>query len=125
MWEAPYEARDLRGVEDLRRLGRTLFGDSDPIQVFFSGPTQELNKVGEEYVLRLPLPHVEVNKVNMTKRGDQLFIEIGNFRRELVLPLTLADREATRATFKNGVLEVRFGPPAPQQATQAQAAPRA
>lgn len=114
MWEAPYEARDLRGIDDLRRLGETLFGEADPTQIFFNGPTQELTKVGEEYLLRLPLPHVELDKVNMTKRGDQLFIEIGNFRRELILPLTLADREATRAVFKHGVLEVRFGPPSPQ-----------
>lgn len=114
IWEAPYEARDLRGIDDLRRLGETLFGADDPTQIFFNGPTQELTKVGEEYMLRLPLPHVELDKVNMTKRGDQLFVEIGNFRRELILPLTLADREATRAVFKNGVLEVRFGPPVPQ-----------
>lgn len=111
IWEAPYEARDLRGVEDLSRLGCTLFGAADPTQIFFRGATQELTKSGDEYVLRLPLPHVELNKVNMTKRGDQLFVEIGNFRRELILPLTLADREATRAVFKNGTLEVRFGPP--------------
>jgi arsenite/tail-anchored protein-transporting ATPase len=114
IWEAPYEARDLRGVDDLRRLGETLFGANDPTQIFFHGPTQELSKVGEEYLLKLPLPHVELNKVNMTKRGDQLFIEIGNFRRELILPLTLADREATHAVFKRGVLEVRFGPANPQ-----------
>lgn len=114
IWEAPYEARDLRGIDDLRRLGETLFGADDPTQIFFNGPTQELTKVGEEYMLRLPLPHVELDKVNMTKRGDQLFVEIGNFRRELILPLTLADREATRAVFKHGVLEVRFGPPVPQ-----------
>ncbi|HEX6291798.1 MAG TPA: TRC40/GET3/ArsA family transport-energizing ATPase [Herpetosiphonaceae bacterium] len=125
IWEAPYEARDLRGIDDLRRLGRTLFGDSDPTQVFFKGATQELTKVGDEYLLKLPLPHVELDKVNMTKRGDQLFIEIGNFRRELILPLTLADREATRAVFKNGVLEVRFGPPVAPQPNAAQAAPSA
>ncbi|MDP9312949.1 MAG: TRC40/GET3/ArsA family transport-energizing ATPase [Chloroflexota bacterium] len=117
IWEAPFEARDLRGVEDLSRLGRTLFGAADPTHVFFRGATQELSKVGDEYVLRLPLPHVELNKVNMTKRGDQLFVEIGNFRRELILPLTLADREATRAVFKNGTLEVRFGPPPVRQMT--------
>lgn len=121
IWEAPYEARDLRGIDDLRRLGETLFGAEDPTNIFFNGPTQELTKVGEEYMLRLPLPHVELDKVNMTKRGDQLFIEIGNFRRELILPLTLADREATRAVFKHGVLEVRFGPPVPKP--QPQAAP--
>jgi arsenite/tail-anchored protein-transporting ATPase len=113
IWEAPYEPRDLRGVDDLSQLGRTLFGDRDPTDVFFRGSTQELTKEGDEYRLRLPLPHVELEKVNMVKRGDQLFVEIGNFRRELILPLVLADREATRAVFRNGVLEVRFGPPQP------------
>ncbi|WP_026369102.1 ArsA family ATPase [Kallotenue papyrolyticum] len=113
IWEAPYEARDLRGLDDLRALGRAIFGAEDPTRVFFRGTTQELVKEGEEYRLRLPLPHVELDKVTMLKRGDQLFVEIGSFRRELILPLVLADREATRAVFRNGVLEVRFGPPPP------------
>lgn len=47
----------------------------------------------------------------MTKRGDELFIEIGNFRRDMLLPTTLAERPARRAYFRNGVLEVFFGPP--------------
>jgi len=112
IWEAPYEPRDLAGLPDLSRLGRALFGDDDPARVYFRGSTQELKKEGDGYILTLPLPHVEKDKVKMTKRGDQLFIEIGNFRRELILPLMLADREATSAVFRlNGVLEVRFGPP--------------
>ena len=109
IWEAPYEPRDLRGAADLLRLGRTLFGDEDPTKVFFSGKTQEIERAGDEYILRLPLPHVELDKVNMVKRGDQLFVEIGTFRREMILPTTLAEREATRAVFRNGTLEVRFG----------------
>lgn len=109
IWEAPYEPRDLRGLADLRKLGQTIFGESDPTKIFFTGKTQEITRVGDEYVLRLPLPHVELEKVNMVKRGDQLFVEIGTFRREMILPLTLAEREATRAVFRNGMLEVRFG----------------
>ena len=115
IWEAPYEARDLRGIADLRRLGQAIFGDADPTQVFFTGKTQEITRVGEEYILRLPLPHVELEKVNMIKRGDQLFVEIGNFRREMILPLTLAERDATRAVFRNGTLEVRFSAPVPSE----------
>nr|MBA3471515.1 ArsA family ATPase [Herpetosiphonaceae bacterium] len=72
-----------------------------------------INKIGEQYELRLPLPHVEVNKVNMTKRGDQLFIEIGNFRREMILPSLLADRPAVKAMFRNGELVVQFGAATP------------
>lgn len=108
IWEAPYEPRDLRGIADLVRLGKRLFGDDDPTKVFFTGKTQEITRAGDEYVLRLPLPHVELDKVNMVKRGDQLFVEIGTFRRELILPATLADRNADRAIFRNGTLEVHF-----------------
>jgi len=111
IWECPYYARDLAGLEDLARVGHDIFGETDPVQVQFRGKTQEIVRDGDEYVMRLPLPHVEIGKVSMTKRGDELFIEIGNFRRDMILPLTLAERPATRAVFRNGVLEVRFGTP--------------
>ncbi|MGB9634681.1 MAG: ArsA family ATPase, partial [Chloroflexaceae bacterium] len=111
IWECPYYARDLSGLEDLARVGHDIFGEIDPVQVQFRGKTQEIVRDGDEYVMRLPLPHVEIGKVSMTKRGDELFIEIGNFRRDMILPLTLAERPATRAVFRGGVLEVRFGTP--------------
>ncbi|MBA3471280.1 MAG: TRC40/GET3/ArsA family transport-energizing ATPase, partial [Herpetosiphonaceae bacterium] len=79
IWEAPMYAREIKGLEDLGDVGASLFGERSPLEVFFEGKTMDINKIGEQYELRLPLPHVEVNKVNMTKRGDQLFIEIGNF----------------------------------------------
>ncbi len=112
IWEAPYAPRDLRGTADLAELGRTLFGAADPTAVFFRGATQTITKQGTGYVLSLPLPHVELDKVHMVKRGDQLFVEIGNFRREMILPTVLSDREAVRAVFRGGELVVEFGPPA-------------
>ena len=71
---------------------------------------REILEEGEDYVLQLPLPHVELNKVKMTKRGDELFISIGNFKRELLLPNVLAQRSAGNAIFNNGMLQVRFPP---------------
>jgi arsenite-transporting ATPase len=111
IWESPHYARDLAGVKDLSEVGLALFKDTDPVKVQFRGKTQEIVREGEEFVLRLPLPHVEIGKVAMTKRGDELFIEIGNFRRDMILPMSLAERPARRAVFRNGMLEVRFGPP--------------
>jgi arsenite-transporting ATPase len=113
IWEGPHYARDLRGLADLSLVGNALFKDTDPTKVQFRGATQEIARDGDEYVMRLPLPHVEIGKVSMTKRGDELFIEIGNFRRDMILPMTLAERPARKAVFRNGVLEVRFGPPEP------------
>jgi arsenite/tail-anchored protein-transporting ATPase len=118
IWEAHHHPRDVKGLSDLSTIGRELFGEADPTKVFFKGSTQEIVKEGDEYLMRLPLPHVEIGKVSMTKRGDELFIAIGNFKRDMILPLTLAERPAKRAVFRNGVLEVRFGAPdAPQPAT--------
>jgi arsenite-transporting ATPase len=111
IWEGPHYARDLAGIKDLSMVGAKLFGDIDPIKVQFTGKTQEIIRDGAEYVMKLPLPHVEIGKVQMVKRGDELFIEIGNFRRDMILPTTLAERPATKAVFRNGILEVRFGEP--------------
>ncbi len=113
IWESPHYARDLSGLKDLADVGNALFKEVDPVKVQFQGSTQEIVREGDEYVMRLPLPHVEIGKVTMTKRGDELFIEIGNFRRDMILPTTLAERPARRAVFRKGVLEVRFGPPEP------------
>ncbi|NNJ09597.1 ArsA family ATPase [Chloroflexales bacterium ZM16-3] len=111
IWEGPHYARDLAGIKDLSMVGNRLFGDIDPVKVQFTGKMQEIVRDGAEYVMKLPLPHVEIGKVQMVKRGDELFIEIGNFRRDMILPTTLAERPATKAIFRDGVLEVRFGEP--------------
>ncbi|MCS6841711.1 MAG: TRC40/GET3/ArsA family transport-energizing ATPase [Roseiflexus sp.] len=111
IWEAPHYPHDIRGIKDLSQVGHDLFKDEDPTKVFFRGTTQEIVRDGDEYVMRLPLPHVEIGKVSITKRGDELFIAIGNFKRDMILPLTLAERPAKRAVFREGVLEVRFGAP--------------
>ena len=52
------------------------------------------------------------DKVKLTKRGDELFVSIGNFKRELLLPSVLAHRPAGGAVFSDGVLRVRFPAPA-------------
>src|SRR5262249_3077791 len=69
IWQAPHYPRDIKGLADLAEIGRALFGDDDPTRIFFKGMTQEIVKDGDEYLMRLPLPHVEIGKVSMTKRG--------------------------------------------------------
>ncbi|GAC1424631.1 MAG: ArsA family ATPase [Ktedonobacteraceae bacterium] len=111
IWESPYYSREVLGIEELGKLGETIFGEKDPTQVFYRGAVQEVIRQGDTYVLRLPLPHVEMNKVVMTKRGDEMIIEIGNFKRDITLPSILANQEATVAKFVNKALEIHFNVP--------------
>ena len=80
-------------------------------QVFYRGQIQEIKRQGDVYVLRLPLPHVEMDKVLMTRKGDEMIIEIGNFKRDITLPSVLADQEATVARFVDKSLEIYFKAP--------------
>lgn len=105
--------REMVGLEALHELGTSLFADRDPGEVMFVGQTQQIVEDGEDFLLKLPLPNVELEKVSLKKRGDELFVSIGNFKRELLLPTVLAQRSASGAVFQGGVLVVRFPPPLP------------
>jgi arsenite/tail-anchored protein-transporting ATPase len=111
VWEGPYYSREILGIPQLGELAQTIFGEQDPTQIFYRGPVQEVTRQGDMYVLRLPLPHVEMNKVFMTKHGDEMSIEIGNFKRDITLPSILATQEATLAKFVNKALEIYFNAP--------------
>ncbi len=106
--EVPMQAGEVVGVESLSALAASVFAYRSPLDIYYRGTLQEIVKIKDGYVLRLPLPHVELDKVIMTKKGDDLIVEIGNFKRDMVLPHTLANRHAQNATFKDGVLQVQF-----------------
>jgi arsenite-transporting ATPase len=111
IFRSPWFDREMVGVANLRDLATALFAERDPGEIFFTGQVQTIAEEGEDFVLQLPLPNVELNKVRLTKRGDELFVVIGNFKRELLLPTVLAQRDASGATFVNGMLKIRFPPP--------------
>lgn len=108
IFRSQWGSMEMVGLEPLRQLAMDLFADQDPGQVFFVGQAQEIEEDGDDYILKMPLPHVELEKVRLTKRGDELFITIGNFKRELLLPAVLAQRSAGSAVFSGGNLRIRF-----------------
>lgn len=114
LWRAPYYPHEVVGLEALSQLARDCFGEHDPGDVFYEGVLQEVVE-GEDdlYLLRLPLPFVEGEKVKLRKRGDEMFITIGNFKREMILPNVLAKRRAGNGRLKDGILEIEFLPQEP------------
>ena len=111
IWEVPYYSHEILGLTHLRELADAIFGTQDPTEVFYRGPIQEIAREGDAYILRLPLPHIEMSKVLMSKKGDEMIIEIGNFKREITLPSVLANQDATVARFVDKALEIHFSTP--------------
>ena len=103
-----WRSEEVVGLTPLRSLADELYGQCDPGDVMFVGQAQEIEEQGDDFVLKLPLPHIELDKIRLTKRGDELFITIGNFKREYLLPAVLAQRDASGAVFTGGILQIRF-----------------
>jgi len=99
------------GIYHLGKLARVIVGEQDRAECFFRGKCQEVTREGDVYVLRLPLPHVEMDKVRMTEKSNEMIVEIGNFKRDITLPSVLANQEATVARFVNKALEIHFTAP--------------
>jgi arsenite-transporting ATPase len=108
VWEVPFFRTEVVGLSMLERMGKSLFADRDPTKVFFSGPVQEVHRHGKEYLLRLKLPFLRKEEVDLFQRGEELVVSIGNFRREIVLPRALLGLTVIGAKVEEGALVVRF-----------------
>jgi arsenite/tail-anchored protein-transporting ATPase len=109
LFEVPWYSDEVIGLSALKQMADGLWKELDPSQLFWNGPTQKIEERSGAYVLCLPLPHVDMDQVEITKRGDELFLAIGNFKREFSLPNVLAIRQATKANLTDeGILEVHF-----------------
>lgn len=122
LWRVPYYSYEVGGLEALSQLALDCFGERDPGEIFYKGILQEVVE-GEDdvYLLRIPLPFVEGGDVKLRKRGDEMFITIGNFKREMILPNVLARRKAGSGRLKDSVLEIEFLPLEPAAPVEAAA----
>lgn len=114
LWRAPYYDHEVVGIDALQQLAVDCFGDEDPANIFYTGKLQEIEELPDgSCIMRLPMPFVSNNDVKLRKRGDEMFITIGNFKREMILPSVLAKRRAGGGTLENGVLHITFLAPEP------------
>jgi arsenite-transporting ATPase len=111
LWYAPYYSNEVVGLEALSQLAADCFGESDPGQIFYRGILQEIVEQEDgRYQLRIPMPFVKSTDVKLRKRGDEMFITIGNFKREMILPNVLAKMRAGGGLLVEGLLEIEFLP---------------
>ena len=92
----------------LARMAQAIYGDADPTTRFATTNPQRIDKDGQDYVLTLKVPFVEKSAVDLSRHNGELFVTVGNYRREITLPRVLARRDTAGATIEDGELRVRF-----------------
>jgi arsenite-transporting ATPase len=99
---------EIVGQSLLTQLGRDLYGDDDPTKVFYEERAQQVVKDGDGYLLILKLPFVKKAELDILKNEDELTIQIGGYRREILLPSALSLLQVGKATLKANELRITF-----------------
>ena len=106
---APYLAGEPIGVDALAGLAEATSGDPCPsLMADVDVPRMRVEADGEGFVLTLPLPLVSAVEVTLSRREDDLVIEVAGQRRVVTLPSVLRRCVVENAAVGSGELRVRF-----------------
>jgi arsenite-transporting ATPase len=115
LWRSEYGAVEPVGVDALTALAQTLYGDDDPVATPRVRSPFEVVTVTGGVQMRLRLPFVSRDQIDLARSGDELVVTVGQYRRLLTLPAGLAKLQVVGARVdEDGVLGVRFEDPAPR-----------
>ncbi|PSM42018.1 hypothetical protein C6Y14_16415 [Streptomyces dioscori] len=111
--EVPHLGRDPRGAEDLALLP-VPGPDGDADDGAAAGPLvwPVVDRLAEDGVLvwHIPLPGAIREELDLVRRGDELVVTVGQFRRIVALPSALRRCAVDGASLREGELRVRFAP---------------
>jgi arsenite-transporting ATPase len=101
--------REMVGVSLLREMGAEVYGDLEATDVLYEDEPIRVRKRGTGYVLSIRLPFVSRDDMDIHRRGEELFVRVGPYKRNLILPQTLKRMVVREANFVGDHLEVLFG----------------
>lgn len=99
---------ELVGICSLEKLGEMVFGDIDPTVHFSTDKPMDIYSNDSMDIISLKLPFAMKDAVHLYMSGDNLLVEVGQYRRSISLPTTFARKEPSKAEFKDGRLLIMF-----------------
>ncbi|MFI0087588.1 ArsA family ATPase [Streptomyces bobili] len=99
--------RDPRGADDLAALA---VPGVDPALTPVEWPVEDRTAADGVLVWHLPLPGALRDELDLVRRGDELVVTAGPFRRIVPLPSALRRCTVRGAALRDGELRVRFAP---------------
>jgi arsenite-transporting ATPase len=108
IFNVPLFDSEVVGERMLQRMAKAIYGDKDPSERFVTASPQRIQKEGADYVLSLDVPFLDRADVDLSRHNGELYVTVGNYRREISLPRVLAQRDTAGAAIDDGKLRVRF-----------------
>ena len=105
--KAYYREREVVG-KDLLEFAREVYGERDPTDIFAKEQPMKIYSEDGYMVLAVKVPFAKREELKLLKRGDELIVLLGQWKRYIYLPQSLAYREVSKAKLEGGELKVYF-----------------
>jgi len=100
--------QELVGLDALRGFAEEVYGDRDPASRLHLGQPLRITRRGARTTLTLELPFADREDLELGRRGDELLVRVGPYRRAVTLPDSLRGKRVTDASLRQGRLRVVF-----------------
>jgi arsenite-transporting ATPase len=101
--------REMVGLSLLGEMGNEVYGDLEAVEVLYRDEPIRVRKRGAGYVLTMRLPFASRDEMDIHRRGEELFVRVGSYKRNLILPQSLKRMVVREANFAGDHLEILFG----------------
>lgn len=108
VFEMEFLKHELRTVERLKKAADMVYRDTDPGEVLAVQNIFVLEKVQDRYWLKIAIPFVDKQELELEQKGEELELTIKNERRNLLLPPKLREYEVAGAKYDEGMLKIEF-----------------
>ena len=99
---------EMVGLDRLRVMASELYGDADPVDEFHAISPFRVDDSGGDLALHLEVPFADKAELDVYRQGNELFVQVGPYRRSFLLPDTLQRRSIKSARLDGGALTVTF-----------------
>jgi len=107
--KVPLFSHEVLGRQRLEDLARTLYAENeDPSAVTRTEKPYTFGKQNGLYEIRVLLPFATKGEIELFKKGDELVVQIGTFRRHIGLPRSMTALSPSRARLESKVLTVEM-----------------
>jgi arsenite-transporting ATPase len=100
---------EVVGLPALADLAKEVYGDRAPAARLHGGRPLRFEEVDGRRAIVIDLPFAEKGELDVGRRGSELLVTLGPYRRALTLPDSLVEQPVREAKLRDGTLTVVFG----------------
>ncbi len=97
------------GKESLKKFGADIYGGHDPIEHFYRERPYEFQQKDGEFFIRIKLPFLTKEEVELNRLPEEMVIRIGGFKRHILLPRYVSNYNDVKAKMDGTYLNIIFG----------------